>query len=318
MDVRHSHGTLALEESELVVHETGKNPLTRKEWAKETRIPIPDVSTVLVKSRDGRAFAVELSRQSNTDHVRLEGIDSKTALDALLRELATASPATTILLAHPSDGLPDPVHEEAKKAAKQVLDFNAAEQKRREQAATSRPEVKVKIYDKHKDYEGDAKKMARDGWVPEGQTSDRGGASVGGTAAKIILTGGLGAITGFSRKGNKITVTWMKQPPTYVPKPFVDVPEVPLPRVFPPKPYFAATVVGPITPGHEFDAAPGMHTEADDVVSELPLPESKSVASPAGASTAAGRLRELAQLRDEGIISTEEFETKKVSILAEL
>ena len=270
----HDHGTLTIEAGEVVNREHGKNPLTRKEWDKETRVGCGDVAWVLVKSRDRSVFSFALLDAAGRVRFEVNGCRSKPALDAVLGDLAASSPSASIWLAHPSYGLTDPVHERAKKAQKQALDFNRDEEKRRERALGARPEIKVKRYNNHKDYQKDANKMARDGWMPEQQISDRGKVSLGGTAAKTLMTGGLGLITGMSHKSDKITVTWVKQPKGFIPRDFVEVPDVPAPRVFEPELYFAATLVAPVAAGQEFSVGPAIkNVEVLDLpASSEPIP----------------------------------------------
>jgi Short C-terminal domain len=313
--LNHAHGTLTIEADEIVNREHGKNPLTRKEWDKEVRVAIGKIGWILVQSRDRMSFDFDLIDGTRTSMLHVDSCAPKADLDAFVREFAGANPSALIQLAHPTYGLPDPVHELAKQAAKRAADFNAAEAKRREHALGARPEVKVKTYDNHKDFEHDAKKMTHDGWMPDQQVADRGKVSVGGTVAKTVFTGGLGLITGLSHKSDKVTVTWVKQPKGFVPKEFLEVPDVPAPRVFPHEPYFGATILSPVRKGEEFRQAPPPQSQlaptvvmsAIETPAVSPLPEGKSVVE---------KLRDLAALRDEGIISSEEFEAKKAELLA--
>lgn len=311
MELNHARGSLTIESGDVVSIERGKNLITRKEWVNETRISADQVKRILVLSRDRLTFGLRAMDASDKPQLEVGGIRSKTDLDGFMRGFAALNPDASLELAHPSLGLPDPAHEEAKKAAKRASEFNAAEQKRREKALGARPELKVKTYDNHKDFERDAKKMARSGWMPEQQASDKGRVSVRGTVAKTVLTGGLGMITGLSHKSNKLTVTWVKQPPGFIPKDFLDVPAVPEPRSFPSEPYFNATLTGFIKKGQEFGATPRFSPAPQSVQSE----QAKVESSEASASTA-GKLRELAALRDEGIISDEEFQAKKSEMMA--
>jgi hypothetical protein len=258
-------------------------------------------------------FGLRATDASEKTLLDISGITSKADLDAFMRSFESINPDASLELAHPSFGLPDPAHEEAKKAAKRALEFNAAEQKRREKALGARPELKVKTYDNHKEFERDAKKMARDGWMPEQQASDKGRVSVRGTVAKTVLTGGLGMITGQSHKSNKLTVAWVKQPPGFVPKDFVDVPTVPDSRVFPSEPYFGATLTRPIKKGEEFGTTPTTSPGTAAAPAEQPTVEPPAK----GATSVADRLRELAALRNEGIISDEEFQAKKTELMAD-
>ena len=161
MGLTHDHGVLTIEGPELVNREHGKNPPTRKEWDKEDRIPAAEVAWVLVQSRDRVAFAFDVIDAAQRSRLRVTGVRSKPDLDALLRELSQASPASPIALAHPAFGLADPATEAGKAAAKKALEFNTAEQKRREQALGVRPELKVKTYDSHKDFETTPRRWPR-------------------------------------------------------------------------------------------------------------------------------------------------------------
>jgi len=71
-------------------------------------------------------------------------------------------------------------------------------------------QLKVKSYKNERDFEQDAKKMMRDGWQIQGQSSRSGHVSIAKTLLKTNLTLGLGALTGFSRTKDKITVTWVR------------------------------------------------------------------------------------------------------------
>lgn len=313
--LRHAHGVIAIAQGEVINATHGKNLVTRKEWQKEDRVAVATLRNVLVQSHDRLTFRFDAMDVRGKVVLSVEGCTSKPEMDAFFRDLVAADSNIVVGLAHPSYGLPDPQHDAAEREAKRAIDFNRDEEKRRKAALGVRPEVKVKIYEKHKDYAHDAPKMTKDGWMPEGQTTDRGGKSLAGTGAKILLTGGLGAITGFSHKDNKITVTWVKQPPGFAPRDYMVVPEVPAPRMFPPEPYFAATLLAPVRRGEEFSsgwsppvapavaAAPAMRTSA-------PIEASGSSAESPG-----DKLRQLAGLRDDGIISAEEFEAKKAEIL---
>lgn len=70
-------------------------------------------------------------------------------------------------------------------------------------APPSRHEVKVKTYDNPKAYERDAPKMARAGWMPQGQTAGASKAKIG----HIVAFGVFGMA---ARKSGKITVTWVR------------------------------------------------------------------------------------------------------------
>jgi len=317
--LRHAHGVVAIAQGEVINATHGKNLVTRKEWQKEDRLAAANLRNVLVQSRDRLTFRFDAMDVRGKVVLSIEGCTTKPEIDTFLHDLTAANPNIVVELAHPSYGLADPQHDAASRDAKRAIDFNQDEEKRRKAALGVRPEVKVKIYEKHKDYAHDAPKMTKDGWMPEGQTTDRGGKSLAGTGAKILLTGGLGAITGFSHKDNKITVTWVKQPPGFVPREYMMVPEVPAPRMFPREPYFEATLLAPVRPGEEFSAgwAPPVPTVVVASAPSSPTPQ-PMVASVSSAVSPGDRLRQLAGLRDDGIISPEEFEAKKAEILRSL
>ncbi len=73
-----------------------------------------------------------------------------------------------------------------------------------------RNQVRVKSYKNERDFEHDATRMMRDGWEIQGQSSRSGHVSIAKTLIKTNLTLGLGALTGFSRTKDKITVTWVR------------------------------------------------------------------------------------------------------------
>jgi hypothetical protein len=317
MGLSHAHGIATIEVGEVVNSTRGKNLVTRKEWQKEDRIPVATLRNVLVQSRDRLTFQFDAMDVRGTVVLSIEGCTSKPELDAFFRELVSANSNIIVELAHPSYGLTDLEHETAEKEAKRAIKFNEDEEKRRKAALGLRPELKVKIYDSHKDYEHDAKKMAKDGWMPEGQTSARGGASLVGTGAKLVFTLGLGAVTGLSHKGDKMTVTWVKQPKGFVPKDYLPVPEVPAPRVFPHEPYFDAVLLQPVQRGQEFSVGWTPPAISDLPTSGIATPLVAASDQPAvGPGEGVGdKLRQLAGLRDDGIISAEEFEAKKAELL---
>jgi hypothetical protein len=74
----------------------------------------------------------------------------------------------------------------------------------------ARNQVRVKSYKNEQEFERDAKKMIRDGWTIEGQSSKDQKTAIMRTAGKAVLTGGIGLIVmGRSKKGATITVTWV-------------------------------------------------------------------------------------------------------------
>ncbi|HEY4869198.1 MAG TPA: hypothetical protein VII79_04245, partial [Candidatus Dormibacteraeota bacterium] len=76
---------------------------------------------------------------------------------------------------------------------------------------TRRSQIKVKSYKNEKEFERDAAKMMKDGWELEGQSEKERKTAIGRTAGKALLTGGVGLILmGRSKKGDTITVTWMR------------------------------------------------------------------------------------------------------------
>jgi|GEM_PF-5041215 len=76
---------------------------------------------------------------------------------------------------------------------------------------TVRAEVQVKNYKDAKAYQRDAAAMASMGWLPQGQTGQRGKVKVGSTAVKgaVFLPW---AFMRPARKGDPITVTWVREP----------------------------------------------------------------------------------------------------------
>jgi hypothetical protein len=307
---------VTLEGVGLVKRTTGKNLVTRKEWVKEERAPLSTIAGILVTSRDRRTFHCQIETRAAKSPLVVEGCTDKSELDAFLHDVSRAMPTIPIELAHPSYGLSDPVHESARLAAETANKHNRAEEDRRKKAAGTRPEVKVKTYDNHKDYARDAKKMSNAGWMPQGDSADRGKVSVKGTAGKLILTGGLGAITGFSRKSGKITVTWVKQPPGFIPQEFMEVGEVPPPRRFPHEAYFEAVNLDPVQPGQEFPPITEAPSVDEDSLNTTGASEEAS--TPVAGGTIADKIRQLKSLRDENLISEEEFEAKRASLLERL
>jgi hypothetical protein len=317
MQLVHSRGFLVIDRGALVNHTVGKKLFTRKEWEKDESLAVGEITVVQVVSRDRREFAVVVTGQFGKTQVEVDGIKSKSDLDTFLRELAAANPRTALWLAHPSHGLPDPIHENAVKAAAQAAKYNEDESKRQLAAANLKPKVLVKIYDKHRDYAKDAPRMAVQGWMPQGETSSAG-----------ALKGS--ARTGYKGKEPKITVTWVRQPAPYVPREFAVVPPIPAPRQFPPEPYFAAKLVNPVRPGEEFAAASSSQPRsaspvpvaparpALDTPSQGPITQEDRGVPVAPVLSVADRLRQLAALRDEGIITAEEFESTKAQLLTKM
>ena len=118
MALNHAHGTLTIEADDIVNREHGKNPLTRKEWDKEVRVGVGTIAWILVQSRDRLSFDFDLIDGTRKSMLHVADCAPKADLDAFLRDFAAATPSALIQLAHPSYGLPDPVHEQAKQAAK--------------------------------------------------------------------------------------------------------------------------------------------------------------------------------------------------------
>ena len=72
-------------------------------------------------------------------------------------------------------------------------------------------ETRVKKYDSAKDMERDIQKMSKDGWQVVGQGAEREKVAVGRTAAKTVLTGGIGLlVSGRSKKGGDMVVTYQR------------------------------------------------------------------------------------------------------------
>jgi hypothetical protein len=70
-------------------------------------------------------------------------------------------------------------------------------------------QVQVKTYKNAKEYEKDAPKMAKAGWLPQGQVAQQGRVAVGRTAVKAVVFLPW-AMLRPSHKADKITVTWIK------------------------------------------------------------------------------------------------------------
>ena len=71
------------------------------------------------------------------------------------------------------------------------------------------PQIQVKRYKNEKDYEREARRMLAEGWRIEGQSSQRGNVNMGQTVLKagVFLPW---AMMRPSRKGDPITVTWLR------------------------------------------------------------------------------------------------------------
>jgi hypothetical protein len=340
----HARGTVGLsaDGGNLVVRTHGKNPLTRKEWQKEEAKALALIGRILVVSRDRVTFGFEVYDGGDKTLFRIDGCSSKESLDVTMHAIAERAPHIRIELAHPSHGIPDPFPDEVKTQRKTAEAFNRQEQGARENSM--RQLVKIKNYDNGKDYARDANSMAKAGWMPQGESAGRGKVSVGGTAGKLVLTAGLGAITGMSRKGSKMTVTWVKQLPYHEPRVFMIVPGIPEARTFPHEPYFTATNLARMQAGDEYPAAgatdaqpvsagqaPGRtmpRTGDADAPYSLPvktrpqqvIAQDAGVAPPrsAGQPSVAVRLKDLAELHDAGLITDEEFAAKRSALIAEL
>jgi hypothetical protein len=77
--------------------------------------------------------------------------------------------------------------------------------------STRHSQVKVKSYKNEREFQHDAEKMIRDGWELEGQSVKNQKTAIARTTGKVLLTGGIGLlITGRSKKGDTITVTWVR------------------------------------------------------------------------------------------------------------
>ena len=75
---------------------------------------------------------------------------------------------------------------------------------------TSDQNVVVRTYRSATEYERDAAEMARKGWIPQGQSSQRGKVNMGRTMGKAVVFLPW-AVMRPSRKGDPITVTWVRQ-----------------------------------------------------------------------------------------------------------
>jgi hypothetical protein len=129
-----------------------------------------------------------------------------------------------------------------------------------EPQASTTPELKMKSYKNEKEFNQDSVKMVRDGWTLQGSQEKDRHTAVGRTVGKAVLTGGVGLLlTGRSKKGDAITVTWVR--------------------------------------GGESSAAP--------------------IAAPtAAAPDLADQLQKLAGLRDQGILTDDEFAAQKAKLLS--
>jgi Short C-terminal domain len=322
------NGSIAVIDGQVVHRTHGKHALSRKEWQKEDVVPISSVATVLVESRDRQEFNLTVLDASGSSLMQVKERLSKADIDRFLRDLAEAAPHVHLLLAHPSHGLTDPAVGHAKKAAEEAKKYNRTELKNRQQAAAG--QVQVKNYANFKDYQRDAPKMARAGWSPQGQIGGSNKVSVSGTVMKGVMTGGLGLVTGPSRKSDRITVTWVKGPTNREPRPLMNIPLIPEPRVFPPEPYFEATTFGPVTEGQEFPPVNTMKVDSVPSVDDIVYPRKTDVVQPVETSVQSGavsesvrsssidRMQQLKELQSAGLITDSEYEAKRSEILADL
>jgi hypothetical protein len=140
----------------------------------------------------------------------------------------------------------------------------AGEQMRQEgRYARPEPTIQVKTYSGAKEYEKDAPRMVGAGWQMEGQSGTQGKVNMGRSLVKagVFLPW---AIMRPSRKGDKLTITWVKTP--------------------------KATA------------------DQQSVVEAAPL------AAPAIEDIPA-KIKQLADLRDSGLINAEEYEAKRADLL---
>jgi len=70
----------------------------------------------------------------------------------------------------------------------------------------------IATYKKDKDAQKEMEAAAQHGWTPQGTTATDGHINVGRTMTKLVLTGGLGLMTGASRSKGKITITFVRTP----------------------------------------------------------------------------------------------------------
>jgi hypothetical protein len=300
----------------------GKNGPSQKDWGKRDEVPFSQVHAVLVQSRDRRVFRFDVLDESGSVLLRVDKCDSKASLDDFLRDLSKLAPHVELLLAHPSHGIADPAVEWMTKLAREAEALNASERRRRERIQRE-GKVQVRSYTNHRAYEADAPRMAKARWFPQGETGARGGASIGGTAGKAVLTIGLGLITGFSRKADAITVTWVREADALAERPLKDVPKIPQARSFPPEPYFGATNLQVVEKGEEFPPLNSAQPTAMPVSLALSAPD-ESGANPRAESeedaldTLAMRLRKVEDLHAAGIITDEERSATRSQILNDL
>lgn len=339
-EVAHDRGSTGIsDKQELVVRMRSRNPLTRRESLKEVRVPSAEIGGVLVVSRDRTVFGVDVWDRTGALVQSVRGIEDKQALDELMRRVEVAGSHFKVMLAHPSHGLVDPHPKQVERERKGALSFNSDEQRAR--ANSGRQEAKVKTYENSAAYSRDARRMTSDGWMPHGQSSGRGRVSMSGTATKLVLTGGLGAVTGFSRKGSKVTVTWVRTLPFHTPRAFLPVPDVPLPRTFPAEPYFPVRALVPVAKGHEFPEPAAQPTSTERKVPpaqsrrQVVAPPTPAVVSLQGtraqpsdprvpstsvasSSNVVDRMRGLEELKRAGLISEEEYLAKRTELISGL
>lgn len=157
------------------------------------------------------------------------------------------------------------------------------------------PEQLVRTY-KHnpeKDFQNDAKRLARDGWVIQSQTS--GGTKRIGAAS--LVTFGLAG----GRRVGEITAVYSR-PRRPLPMPTPPAPPAPVP------PVASLPTPAPTTP---FPAPPASAPEPQPVQPPAPAPAAEQ-------PDLMAQLEKLGELHAKGILTDEEFAAKKADILARL
>lgn len=70
----------------------------------------------------------------------------------------------------------------------------------------------IVTYKNDKEASKEAEKAAKKGWVPQGTTATDGHVNVGRTMLKVVTFGVPFLVTGASRTGGKITITYVRTP----------------------------------------------------------------------------------------------------------
>src|ERR1700686_565567 len=272
MEYAHELGLVAVQENDVLVNVILTHGAFGHRAAHEERIPITDISEVLVRSTPKHAEVVfrvgerllGLKLRYRKVEAMFAGAEGEySPVDRLAQDLAEAG----VPVQHVESfdrGLTVSWVEAGEKlgfwksAGHDLKEMRAA----RNAVSAAGPEIQVKRYKNDREYEREARQLLANGWRMEGQSSHRGKVNMGRTVLKagMLLPW---AVMRPSRKGDPITVTWLRGG---------DLVEI-----------AAAEVVGP--------------------KSSENIPE---------------KLRELGHLRDEGILTADEFDAKKTELLQRL